>query len=309
MDEKSDKSENEKTKWYNTAILVLMGLLYIEWHFAFIVAVFIEGFEWIYLFVILTLVIIDFWLAWALLRKSPKTEPIPITETEPKATPFGKKKLIFFHFLCTLGIVVWCGYGFVMYSDIKDSNVLFQILTGLMWLQILFFPICFILSNQNEFSSSPNHSASEEWSHFSLLSLMLFVTVVGLFFGVARLLPQNYFLENRYLSLYVFLLGSVIWILYSIWVKPSFFALACYLSCTVTVSAFPFVIKILFDDVEADVDADAEPFASLFRLMALTLYWNLSIIFLILLAATISIVNCKKATGSVFPFVGKKPEE
>jgi len=130
---------------------------------------------------------------------------------------------------------------------------------------------------------------------FSLLSLMLFVTVVGLYLGSVRRIPQNFYYDYPFVYLSVYLFGLVTWCLYSDYVKSSGFSVMCF--------GFSFIGAILFSLCELAIWSGDNTSDKVVRH-----YWAWSLIFFMSLAAISSIIQSKKQTGSWYPWVGKRAE-
>jgi len=118
-------------------------------------------------------------------------------------------------------------------------------------------------------------------AQFSLASMMLFVTLVGLYFGMVRLISLNFLFENRFFLLGVFLLTCFIFVLYSIWIGESMFSFACFVCSGVLI-----IVHNVFGLGES----------------AISKYFIFGTPFLMTFAAINTIIRCKKQTGSFLPW-------
>lgn len=123
---------------------------------------------------------------------------------------------------------------------------------------------------------------------------MLFVTVVGLYFGSVRWIPLN-FHRYPFIPWLVFMLGSIG--IYLIYLEHG---LKLPSSTHILILASGFSIPAA--QIIGEFQQTKENYAIVFH------YGSWSSIFIISIAAIISVIHCKKQTGSWLPFVGERAE-
>lgn len=126
---------------------------------------------------------------------------------------------------------------------------------------------------------------------FSLLTLMIWVTVVGLYFGLAGLIPREFFYTYPLIYPIYLALGLIVWIFYSVGVKPRLFSILYFIGSYFSMFTYQLVVEVY-------------PF---YKYILLS-YFNLCGIFLLSFGLVSTLVNCKKQTGSWLPFVGERAE-
>jgi len=146
-------------------------------------------------------------------------------------------------------------------------------------------------------NSEPQEPKTAKPPQFSLLTLMLWVTVVGLYFGLTRWVPPI-FHENPEISYGVFVIGSI-----GIYLVFLFYGVKSPSSTNYLIFAsglsLPAALIICKIGGIKQQDLNYE---------IIIHYGSCSTIFIILIAAIIAIVNCKKRKGSWLPWRGKRAE-